>query len=109
MNHFAIERNGECWDDVILVDENNEPILTEFLAMTYDEMKNSDKLSDFITATMAATNNTSNTIDDQTSITLVGEDGVFIWGIIMDSDESDNIRYNIVDWKKDGKKYRYAP
>ena len=41
------------------------------------------------------------------SINRFGEDDVFIWGIIMGPDAEDGIRYVLVDWKKDGKSYRY--
>jgi hypothetical protein len=39
-------------------------------------------------------------------LTLVGEDDIFIWSIIAGYVD-DEIRYVLVDWKKDGKNYRY--
>jgi len=108
-NYFSIERNGQCWTPVILADRNGNPAFEEFLDMNYEEMKTSDKLGDFIMASMNAADNKSGTADEQTAVTLIGEDGVFIWGIIMGSENENDIRYLLVDYKKDGRSYRYAP
>ena len=106
-NYFAIERNEQCWTPVILADRNGNPTFEEFLDMSYDEMKNSALLEDFVVAAMEAADKICNVEDDQTIVTLVGNDDVFIWSIIMGY-ENDNIRYCLVDWKKDGHFYRYA-
>lgn len=106
-NYFAIERDNTCWSPVILADHNGDPAFEEFLDMSYAEMKSSDRLSDFIVAAMDAANRKSGSNDKQTIVTLVGADNVFIWGILMGAGENDMIRYNLVDWKKDGKNYRY--
>lgn len=109
MNYFAIERNGQCWTNVLLADSNGDPTFDEFLDMTYDEMKSSDRLPDFVVSVMDATNSAVDKSDDQTIVTLIGEDGVFIWSVIMGPGENDIVRYSLVDWKKDGKNYRYTP
>ena len=108
-NYFAIERNGECWTDVILADENGNPAFEEFLDMTYSDMRSNDNLGHFVAASMIAASRKSGTEDSETVVTLVGEDGIFIWGIVMnvDDEQNDNIRFVLVDWKKDGKNYRY--
>ena len=37
-----------------------------------------------------------------------GEDGVFIWGILVGTgDNDDEFKYSFVDWQKDGRSYRY--
>lgn len=108
-NYFAIERNGKCWSPVILKSRNGDSDFTSFLEMAYDEMKSSVDLDRFVVAAMEATNEVSGTCDEQTVVTLVGEDGVFIWGIIMGPGADEDIQYNLVDWKKDGKSYRYEP
>lgn len=105
-NYFAIERNGECWTPVILADKNGNPAFTEFLGMSYDEMKNSAMLEDFVIAAMEAADRICDVADDQTIVTLVGNDGVFIWSVLMGSEDG-NIRYCLVDWKKDGYSYSY--
>ena len=104
-NYFAIERNEECWSPVILADRGT-PTFEEFLDMSYDEMKSSAMLENFVVASMEAADRICGIDDDQTIVTLVGSDDVFIWSIIMGY-ENDDIRYCLVDWKKDGKSYRY--
>ena len=106
-NYFAIERNEQCWSPVILADRNGDPVFEEFLDMSYEEMKNSALLEDFVVSAMEAADRVCGVEDDQTIVTLVGSDDVFIWSIIMGY-ENDDIRYCLVDWKKDGHSYRYA-
>lgn len=108
-NYFAIERDNKCWSPVILADEDGNPAFAEFLDMSYDEMKSSGMLSDFVVAAMDAANRKYGSDDKQTIVTLVGTDNVFICGILMGCGENDMIQYNLVDWKKDGKNYRYEP
>ena len=105
-NYFAIERNGENWMPVILADRNGNPVFEEFLGMSYDEMKDNALLEDFVVASMEAADRICGVEDDQTVVTLVGSDNVFIWSIIMDY-ENDDIRYCLVNWKKDGYSFRY--
>lgn len=105
-NYFAIERNKECQSPVILADRGR-PTFEEFLDMSYDEMKSSAMLEDFVVASMEAADRICGINDDQTIVTLVGSDDVFIWSIIMGY-ENDDIRYCLVDWKKYGHMYKYA-
>jgi hypothetical protein len=103
-NYFAIECNQQYWEHVVLKDQDGNVKFEDYLNKTYDEMKSSEDLGEFVVAVMDAANgDTSN----NTIITLIGEDGVFIWGIIMGPDEEDGVRYVLIDWKKDGKSYRY--
>ena len=105
-NYFSIERNGECKSPVILADRNGDIAFAEFLEMNYEEMKTNARLEDFVIAAMEAADRICGVEDDQTIVTLIGSDDVFIWSIIMGY-ENDDIRYCLVDWKKDGKSYRY--
>ena len=107
-NYFSIERNGQCWTPVILADRNGNPAFEEFLDMSYDEMKASALLEDFVVASIEAADRICGVEDDQTIVTLVGSDDVFVWSIIMGY-ENDDIRYCLVDWKKDGYSFRYEP
>lgn len=109
MNYFSIERNQNCWSPVILADSNGKPAFTEFLEMSYDEMKNSEQLEDFVIAAMEAAERRGNGEEEYSDVvvTLIGEDDFFIWGIIMSAD-GDNITYKVVDWKADGKHFKYA-
>ena len=108
-NYFAIERNGQCWSPVVLKSRNGNSDFSAFTEMGYDEMKSNEYLEDFVVAAMNATNEASDTSGDQTMVTLVGEDGNFIWGILMGAGENEDIRYSLIDWKNDGKNYRYEP
>ena len=107
-NYFSIERNGECKSPVILADSNGDQVFAEFLEMNYDEMKSSELLDDFVAAAMEASDSMCDAEEAQAIITLIGDDDVFIWSIIMGYD-GDDIRYVLVDWKKDGYNYRYTP
>jgi hypothetical protein len=107
-NYFAIERDGQCWNPVILADKNRNPAFEDFLDMSYEEMKSSKRLEDFVNASMEAADRICDAEDDQTIVTLVGSDNVFIWSIIMGY-FNDDIRYCLMDWKKDGHSYRYEP
>ena len=107
MSYFAVERNGHYFDHFILRDEENEVSSFEnYLNMTYDEMKSQEDLEDFILSNMEAADAMFTNENDQTILTLVDDDNVFIWSIIMASD-GDDVRYVLVDWTKDGNKYRY--
>ena len=103
-NYFAIECNQQYWEHVVLKDKDGNVKFEDYLNKTYDEMKSSEDLEEFVVAVMDAANgDTSNNV----VITLIGEDDIFIWGIIMGPDEDYGVRYVLVDWKKDGKNYRY--
>ena len=107
-NYFAIERNGETRMPVVLGAGKGNDAFTEFLDMSYEEMKNSEHLEEFVDATMMASDRMFGTDGDETIVILIGEDGNFIWSIIMSCENGDDIHYVITDWKKDGKNYRYA-
>ena len=109
MNYFAIEKNRECYSPVILADSDGKPAFSEFLNMSYEEMRDSEQLEDFVVAAMEAAERRGDGEDDYSDVvvTLIGEDDFFIWGIIM-SAEGDNITYKVVDWKADGKHFKYA-
>ena len=108
-NYFSIERNGQCWSPVMLKSRNGNSDFSNFLDMTYDEVKLNEDVEKFVVAAMDATNEISGTADDQTVVTLIGDDDVFIWSIVMGPGEGEDINYSFVNWKIDGKSYRYAP
>lgn len=109
MNYFSIECSNGDYKDHIAIKDNNDGnvVFGNYLDMTYDEMKSQEDLDDFVFAVVDA----ANIVADENGhviITLIGDDDIFIWSIIMGVVD-DEIRYNLVDWKKDGKKYRYEP
>lgn len=104
MNYFAVEYGGNYQDHITIVDDTGNRVFDNYVNMTYNEMKDQENLEEFIVAIMDATSDG----EDQVVITLIGDDDVFIWGIIMGVVD-DEIRYNLIDWQKDGKKFRYEP
>lgn len=105
-NYLAIECNQKCWDHVVVKDKDGNIMFEDYLNMTYDEMKSSEDLEKFVVAIMDAAGEGSN---NDTIVTLVDENDIFIWSIIIGSGENDSLRYVLIDWKKDGKNYRYEP
>ena len=109
MSYFAVERNGRYGEIVYSESKDVSNCLPDFMKMSYDEMKSNEYLDAFVVAIMNDVNEMFGDIDETTVVTLIGDDDIFIWGILMDSDENDAIRYTLIDWKKHGKNYRYPP
>ena len=110
MSYFAIERNRRCMDHVAIRDNDGNVMFKDYFNMTYDEMKSSDNLDEFVVAMMDAAIASISSENGQTLVTLVGDDDIFVWSIIIGTEDSDgDIKYVLVDWKKDGKSYRYVP
>lgn len=107
MNYFAIERNGNYQDHIMIQDnETNNIVFENYLNMTYDEMVSQDDIEEFVVAIMDIMDAETDGSDDQTIITLIGDDDIFIWSILMGTVD-DDLRYLPIDWKANGKKYRY--
>ena len=108
MAYFAIERNRSCIDHVEIIDGQNK-IFKDIKQMSYDEIKKCEYLEEFIVAVIDATNTFFDEADDQTVITLIDNDDIFIWSVIIfPGDSEGDLRYTLVDWNKDGKKYKYS-
>lgn len=109
MNYFAIERNGSYKDHIMIQDNETDSVAFEnYLNMTYDEVMSQDNLEDFIVAIMDATDVEMGIEDsnDSTIITLIGDDDIFIWSIMIGTVDNE-LRYLPIDWKKDDRKFRY--
>lgn len=106
-NHFSLERKGKCHEHMFIVDDNQNLLFEDLMNMSYAEMKEYDDIENFINAVLDVANELFETDDDeQTVITLVDEDGVFNWSIIIGMVEG-QLRYITVNWRRDGKSYRY--
>ena len=103
MSYFAIEHNQKCIDHIVLKDKDGNVAFGDYLNLTYDEMKSREDLEEFVVGVFDAANDGD---DSQTLVTLVGDDDIFIWSIIIGVIDEE-LRYVIVDWKKNGKSYRY--
>ena len=109
MAYFAVERNGQSLNDVVITASDGSIAFKDIMEMSYDEMKTYDGLEEFIACVMDATNQHFNDGDGQTCITLVDDEGVFIWGIIIGpGDNEGDLRYVLIDWRKDEKRYKYS-
>lgn len=107
MNYFSVERKNCHFDHFQLINEVDGTVgFNNYLNLTYDEMKSQEDLEDFVISNMEASDAMFQTEDDHTILTLIGDDDIFIWSIIMGTVDGE-IYYNLVDWKKDGKNYRY--
>lgn len=105
-NYFAIERTGRCVETLI-VGEDGAILFEDLMKMSYEEMKAYDNIEGFVVTVMDMVNTYFEENDEPTTITLVGEDNVFIWGILIGPEDKDGLKYAFIDWKKDGKSYRY--
>ena len=101
-NYFALERNGHCLECVVFKLED-KILFEDMVNMSYEEMKSYSDIEKFVVDVVDATNDFGG---NQLIVNLVGPDDVFIWGIIIGI-YGDDYNYVFVDWKKDGKNYRY--
>lgn len=108
MSYFAIERNGAYKDHILIKDTETDSVVFEnYLNMTHDELMSQDDLEEFIVAIMDAVDiDMDSSESDHTILTLIGDDDVFIWSLLMGT-VNDELKYFDIDWKKDGKNYRY--
>lgn len=110
MSYLAIEYNQHCMENVVIKDREDNVLFNHYLSMTYDEMKSSKDLEEFVETIMDVASKTLDNYNNQILVTLIGDDDIFIWSIIIGlTDDGEYIRYVLVDWKKDGKSYRYGP
>ena len=79
MSYFAIERNRNCMDHVVIKDNDGNVMFKNYLNMSYDEMKSSEDLAEFVVAVMDAASKSIEGDNGQMLVTLVGDDDVFIW------------------------------
>jgi hypothetical protein len=106
--YFSVERNGKCIVPALLKLDDGTVAFQDVMNMSYDEIKEYKDIDVLVAAFMDATNAYFQESDDLTVITLIGEDGVFIWGILVGTgDNDDEFKYSFVDWQKDGRSYRY--
>lgn len=106
-NYFAVECNGQYIDHVVIKDDNGDIMFEDLMHTTYDEMKRYNALEEFVAVVAEVTEVQIGNIEGGLAITLVGEDDVFVWGIIIGPGEDDELKYVLVDWKKDGKSFKY--
>lgn len=105
MSYFAAEsESGDHIDHISIMNSDGDIVFKNYLDMTYDEMREREDLDEFVIAIM----DSARDVDGYVIFTLIGDDDIFIWSIIAGMIDGE-IRYNLVDWTKDNKKYRYEP
>lgn len=107
-NYFSIERKGKCTSPIVIRAENNVVAFEDLMNMSYEEMKSYKDLELFVDCVMDVANEHFGESDEQTMITLIGKDDVFVWGILIGpAEDADQLQYALIDWKKDGRMHRY--
>ena len=117
-NRFCIERKSGVIENVFLLNDKEEILFEDLMNMDFQQMMEYKNIEDFVICAMDAVNEAMGINDDETCITLVDEetyvtlvdsDGVFIWSVVIGPGENEGeIRYNGIDWRKDGKTFRYS-
>lgn len=109
-NRFCIERKSGVIENVFLLNDKEEILFEDLMNMDFQQMMEYKNIEDFVICAMDAVNEAMGIIDDEeTYLTLVDSDGVFIWSVVIGPGENEGeIRYNGVDWRKDGKTFRYG-
>lgn len=108
-NRFCIERKSGVIENVFLLNDKQEILFEDLMNMDFQQMTECADIEDFVICAMDAVNEAMGVMDDETCVTLVDSDGVFIWSVVIGPGENEgDIRYNFVDWRKDGKTFKYA-
>ena len=106
-NYFAVEHNGKTIEHVVITNDNGETMFGDLMNMSYEDMKRYKDIDAFVATVFELTNNQFGNSDEQTIITLIDENDVFIWGILMGPGKGDEIKYAFIDWRADSKLYKY--
>lgn len=108
-NYFVIERNDNYLEGVVLLDSDQNVLHEEIMNMSYEEMKEYDKLDDFLWEAYFASESYFETKGENTVISLVDSEDTLVWGILFgpDPDDEEALRYCFINWGEDGKIYKY--
>lgn len=105
MNTFSIERGDNIIHNVFFATKDYE--MPNVANMSFDEIAHYEGLSDIVDAMLDATDDAFGTGNEDVFITLVDEDGYFIWSINIEQDNS-SFAYGLINWRKDGELYCYG-
>ena len=106
MNTFSIEHGNGFVQCVCFVDYNGVTSHEEVSALTFEELSNYDKIDYFIKGILEACDQFFGESDEEIYVTLVREDGYFIWGVCL-IPNGEYITYQLIDWTKDDQLFRY--
>ena len=105
MNTFSIERGDNVIHGLVFAKDGCgvHPVCD----MSFDDLSNSEDLSDIIDAMLDATDEAFGPGIEDIFITLVDEDGHFVWSINIEQDDS-SFSYRLIDWCQKGHLFCYA-
>lgn len=106
MNTFSIEHGNGFVKDVCFMDNNGIVPHEEISVLTFEELSNYDKIDYFIEGILAASEQLFGESNEEIYVTLVGEDGYFIWGVCL-IPNGEYITYQLIDWTKDEQLFKY--
>lgn len=104
MNTFSIERGGQILHNVFFANKDYETPNVE--EMTFEELSNYEGLADLVDAMLDATDEAFGPSAEDVFITLVDEDGYFIWSIDIEQNDSE-FSYRLIDWSQSEDRYYY--
>ena len=105
MNTFSIERGDNVLHNVFFGDKDYKmPNVSE---MSFDELTNYDGLANLVDAMLDATDNAFGPSCEDVFITLVDENGYFIWSISIEQYDSE-FNYKLIDWAQSDDKFCYG-
>ena len=104
MNTFSIERGNNIIHNVFFADKDyNMPNVED---MSFGDLVSCENLTDIVDAMLDATDTAFGPGPEDVFITLVGEDGYFIWSINIEQDNSE-FKYSLIDWRMTDELYCY--
>ena len=93
-NYFAIEYKGYCLDHC----QPNNDLVKEFSNMSYEDILKHD-LDEFICNTLDYVETSFDYEGEEVIVTLIGEDDIFIWSVVMQQIDDENVKYvTYVEW-----------
>ena len=105
MNTFSIERGDNIIHNVFFTNDDCE--MFSILDMSFENIVNYEKLAYIVDAMLDAADDVFGPGSEDVLITLVDNDGYFIWSIEIEQDNSD-FKYRVIDWKQSEMKFCYG-
>lgn len=105
MRTFSIERGDNVIHNVFFA--NKDYVMPPVADMSFEELVNYENLSDIVDAMLDATDNAFGPGTEDVFITLVDEDGYFVWSISIEQCDSE-FSYNLIDWCQSDDKFCYG-
>lgn len=105
MNTFSIERGDNVVHNVFFGDKNYK--MPNVADMSFDELVTYNGLPDLVDAMLDATDTAFGPGPEDVFITLIDENGYFIWSINIEQCDSE-FSYQLIDWSQSEEKFSYC-